>query len=357
MIPYIILLITPLIFSLSQSHNKRNYAILAFFICLFLLLSLRSINVGTDLAGYIPKFQMSINTDWYQIPEIFREVGYGYLNKVIGYITKDNQIFLTIVAAITVVPLYFLYKEPPKFNYLKSVIFMNMATFSMMFSGLRQAIAISIGICAYYALINKKIWLYFLIVAVAYFVHHSSIILLILYPLSLIKINKKHLLLLIPLFILLLAKKAQIALFVVTMLASSDDLAIYSERYSDFSDTGAYGTLLLFIIFSLTAYIFTDENKMTPKSSLLRNILVTATFFQMVALINPVLMRINYYFIAFVPVAFPICMSLCKDKFKQMIQIMVICIAVILTGYYINRSFYGQDILNIYPYKAFWELP
>lgn len=357
MTPYIILLIIPVIFSLSRSHSKRNNAILAYFIVLLLILSLRSINVGTDLVSYSPTFRSLVNAEWIQVPEIVREVGYGYLNKIIGYLTTDFQVFLSIVAVIIIIPLYFLYRESNNWNYLKVVIFMNMATFSMMFSGLRQAIAISLGVCAYYALIGKKLWLYFLIIAAAYFIHHSAVILIVLFPLSLFNFKRKHLLLLIPLFILLLAFRTQIAAFVLAALSSSDELSIYSERYNEFSDTGAYGTLALFAIFTAISYIFTDEKKMPPRVIFLRNILVAATFFQIVALLNPVTMRINYYFIAFVPIAFPMCLEYCKDKEKRFVKTLGVCLALVLTGYYINRAFYGQDTLSIYPYEAFWEIP
>jgi hypothetical protein len=355
MTPYIILLIIPLLFGMSKSQSKKNIALMVYFIALFLILSLRSVNVGTDLANYGPKFKVLVNAEWSDIPYLLREIGYGYLNKAVGYVTHDFQIFLVIVAAITVIPLYFLYRSPDKWNYLKVVIFMNMAIFPMMFSGLRQTIAISLGVCAYLALLHKKIWIYALLVVCAFYVHHSAIMLIMLYPLSLFNIKPKYLLLLIPLFIVLFIFRTQVAEFMLVAMSSSDDLAIYGERYGDFSDTGAYGSLVLFMIFTIISYLCTDEHQLTKHAIFLRNILVVASFMQMVALINPVTMRINYYFIAFVPIAVPICLSYCKTKYKAVVNVLCICLAVILTGFYINRAFWGQDVANVYPYEAFWE--
>lgn len=356
MLPYIGLLIITLILSIAtDGKGKRNITLAEYFVCLFLILSLRSTNIGCDLAAYEPKFEALIDCNWGSVDIYVREAGYGYLNKLIGLFTDDFQYFLAVNALIVTVPLYFLYREPNKDNYLKIAIFMNMAVFPMFFSGLRQSIAIALGILAFFLILRKKLIYFCLTVLAAYYFHHSSVILLLLLPIRYINISKKALLLIIPVFIIFFVFKTQIAALVVSFLASRDDLSIYSERYGDFGDTGAYGTLFLFIIFTTLSYLFFDEKKGDERAVFLRNILVLATFFQMVALINPVLMRINYYFIVFVPIALPICLEHCKIKDGQIVTLIKLGLSVILTVYYINRAFFGIDTLQIYPYEFFWE--
>lgn len=357
MIPYVLLLVVTFVLSILSNYYKwkNNVTICVYFVLLFLMFSLRSTDIGIDLINYEAKFYDLIEDNWSNVSDYVMEIGYGYFNKAVGYFTSDFQWFLVANAAIVVLPIYWLYSQPNEDNYLKIIILMNMGIFPMFFSGLRQSIAIALGICAFYALLRRKRLYFIAIVFVAYFFHHSSIILLLLWPLSLVEIKKKHLLLFVPIFIIFFVFKAQIAMIVMTALASSDDLAIYYERYGEMQDTGAYGTLLLFVIFTLLTYVFSDEKRMEHKAFFLRNILVLATFLQMVALINPVLMRINYYFIAFVPAALPMCLESYNNDEKA-IKIIKVSLSIVLTLYYINRAFFGQDILNIYPYKYFWEI-
>ena len=325
-----------------------------FFSILFIILAFRSITVGVDLVRYKVHFNTYIFTAFNKIIDIDHEVGYGYLNKIVGIITDDFQIFLAIVALIVIIPIYLLYRKEKNHKFLILIIFLNMATFPMIFSGLRQAIAISIGVLAYLFIIQKKYIAFFLMIALAFTFHRSAFLLLLLYPLFFIKLKAKYLWYLIPLFILFYAFKVQIAQMSLGLMAGSEELAIYSERYNEFEDTGAYGSLVLFILFTLFSYFMTDEDKMSDSAMFLRNILVLSCFIQMVALINPVIMRMNYYFIIFIPIAFVQSFKYVKSKYKNFVPIISVILCCFLTYYYINKMFYGSDILEIYPYKAFW---
>lgn len=356
MFPYLLLLGLPLLLSsFSQtSRSKLNISIGVFCLMLFFMLALRSVSIGTDIIVYQAKYLSIAGSPWNNIPDIIREIGYGYLNKIISYYTNDFQFFLAVNAALVCIPLYLLYRYPNKDNYLKIIIFMNMAIFPMFFSGLRQSIAIALGMLAYFALPKRPI-VFLLIVVIAFFFHHSSVVLLILLPFAFFPIRRKYLLLLIPLFAFFIVFKTQIASIVMLLISSSEDLAIYTERYNSFADTGAYGSLVLFVLFTLFSYIYADEKRLSQKGFFLRNILVIASFFQLVALINPTMMRINYYFIAFIPLAVPVCLEACSKIASLTVNLLKVAIAIFLTLFYLNRAFYGADNFHIYPYEFFWD--
>lgn len=356
MFPYLLLLFSSLVISIISRYAKwkANITMMVYFIMLCIILSCRNVEIGNDTIPYMHTFYQISSAPWHNLDLFVREIGYGIFNKIVSYFTSDFQIFLAFNAVIITVPLYYLFKSPNRNNYLKITIFMNMAIFPMIFSGLRQTIAISLGIWAFFALLNKKQWIFFLLVFIGYYFHHSAIILLLLYPISLFKIKKVHLLFLIPAFLFLFAMKAQITYFMMQAMATSDDLAVYKDRYGEISETGAYGTLVLFIIFTIMTYVFPNDKKLTPKSIFLRNIMVIATFFQLVALVNPVMMRINYYFIVFVPTALPICLDACRKRDRLVTSAIKTSLCIILTLFYLNRAFNGIDILNIYPFYPFW---
>ena len=355
--PYIFLIVSSLLMEMISAKWKfrSNYTVKMFFLLLFLVLAFRSVNIGIDLEGYRNKFEMLSQTTWKDVGLIVREVGYGYFNKICQLFTANFQCFLAVVAAVVLIPICCLYKADIQNNYLKIILFMNMATFQMMFSGLRQTIAIGLGVVAYFFVKKKQWWWFLLIVFVAYQIHHSAIILLLLYPIVHAKITYKWLVVIVPLFVLLFIFKSQIAALALLAMRGSEELSIYYERYSDFGDTGAYGSLILFALFTCLAYIVVDEKRMSKDAMGLRNIMLLASFMQMVALINPVLMRINYYFIIFLPVALAESLQYVKPYLKNEVAIIKIVICVYMTIHYINVAYTGVDILQLYPYEPFWD--
>ena len=355
--PYVFLIVISLLTEVVSAGRRfrANYTVRVFFFFLFVVLALRSVHVGVDLEGYKSKFEILSSTPWKDVGMVVREVGYGYFNKICQLFTNDFQWFLAIVAAIILIPIYNLYKTDIKNNYLKIILFMNMATFQMMFSGLRQSIAIGLGVVAYFFVREKRIWWFIVVVIIAYQIHHSAILLLLLYPIYHVRITYKWLVGIVPLFVILFVFKSQIASFALMAMSGSEELSIYYERYSDFGDTGAYGSLVLFALFTLVSYVVTDEKQMSKEAMGLRNIMLLTVFLQMVALINPVLMRINYYFIIFLPFAFAMSLRYVKPHLQEPMAIIKIVICIYMTVHYLNVAYTGVDTLQLYPYEPFWQ--
>ena len=108
--------------------------------------------------------------------EIFEydlDVLYTSLNWSVSRFTDDFQVFLAVVALITIIPIAWIYSEDRDHSFLKIVLFINMSTFIMMFSGLRQAIAISIGVIAYRCVKKKKLLLFIVFVIIAMYIYYK----------------------------------------------------------------------------------------------------------------------------------------------------------------------------------------
>ena len=117
---YGVLLVTGLIITRKenkielQKKQNRNYTIFA---CLLLiaLFALRHPSMGVDLGygspyGYLGQFQYISEKSWLSVfTDKFTnyERAYVVLNKIIGIFTDDIQIFLFVITAIALIPIFY----------------------------------------------------------------------------------------------------------------------------------------------------------------------------------------------------------------------------------------------------------
>lgn len=182
MLAYVLLIGIPILFLfMRRNHESKhrvdigigveqieneNIALPVFFLCLFAMLALRHESIGRDLPNYKYFFDEYKNITFGELlfdQEIFRvDIGFMIINWLIGKVTDSYQVYLAIVAAIMLIPMGVLYCEERSGSYLKILLFVNMATFVMLFSGLRQSLTIG-GACWAYLYIRKKDWKKFLL--------------------------------------------------------------------------------------------------------------------------------------------------------------------------------------------------
>ena len=373
MLPYYLLMAFPmlaygvtfLIFKNKPFSKKLSMA--CFFGALFMVLAWRNITVGIDLPGYQYYFYKIHATPWFDLGNAAEiEFGYVVLNKIISDITANYFIFLAVVALITVLPVAFVFVNNAEHPDVSIVLFMNMSTFALMFSGLRQAIAISLGVLAYHFLTKKKPWLSAIIILLALTFHTSAFLLVLMFPLYYIKIGKKLMLFAVaPVYLLTLIFNKQILSLLINLLP---------EKYANYAieSTGAYTMILVFAAFLLYASVVPDEGKLTRELSALRNFLLLALGVQLFAPVNTVAMRFNYYYIIFIPLLLPKVMESARDSLlvpvrlgkksfkigfsnmKLWVNISRIVIVVFFAAYFFFDAYTGDDILKIFPYEPCW---
>ena len=108
MFAYYLLVSIPFLGFLFEK-KKRGVAFLSiFFIGLFLLLSLRSNQVGVDLKTYEVMFKDFSKMSWVEIFTKDYEFGYALLNKLVATFFHGNfHALLVVIAFITVFPFAF----------------------------------------------------------------------------------------------------------------------------------------------------------------------------------------------------------------------------------------------------------
>lgn len=370
MIPYFVLILIPAVLSylsVSRDENGRrvirigaservrrsNAAITGFFVCLLLLLMLRGETVGRDLSNYHYIF---LSRKQWPLRAVLSsgDVLYVLLNWLIGQFTDNFQWVLAVSALLCILPIVGVYQEERRYSYLKVVLFVNMSTYTMFFSGIRQAIAISLGMAAYRFVRKRKPLLFVLAVLVAFGFHHSAFILLCMYPLYYASFKRKHLLIIVPSILVVFAFNQQI-FGLLTRLMS-----MFSDKYdSDIIQTGALGSLILFALFAVFSFWITDETAIDRETMGLRNFLLASVVLQCFAPIHMLAMRMNYYYIIFIPMLLPRIILSSKSRYQQIARLAnaVMCgffTLDFLSGIY--KSYVtGISALDTVPYVPFWR--
>lgn len=356
MFPYYLLVAFPFLVSVIQFQSRakqiteksKNFPVLLFFFLYFLLLVLRDYTVGGDTITYQRLFQNISNTSWEDIGNFNTEVGYVFLNKFVSWIGGDFRSFLVISSAIMVAPLMKLYYDFSENSMTTIALYLAIPNFVMYFSGLRQSIAISIGVLAFYAMRKKKL-LYFLIcVLLAVLFHSSAFVLLILWPIYHIKLRPVHLFFLAPVYVVAYVFRGQIFTTILTMMG--DDYAHYME----ITETRAITMLILFVAFLAYSFVAPAESEMDKDTIGMRNILALVVMIQLFTTINVLVMRVNYYFLVFVP---PLIHRITArwikvdTFFQNLASILIIAFFVI----YFLVQVHTTPGLNTYPYVPFWR--
>ena len=113
--------------------------------------------------------------------------------------------------------------------------------------------------------------------------------------------------------------------------------------------------LLMLILFAVFSYVIVDEGTLDQDTVALRNILLFSVVLQMFAMLHPLSMRINYYFLFFIPVLIPKIVNRCKKQYANIGKIAAVVMTVYFYYYFINMMITDNDPLNIFPYIPFWQ--
>lgn len=358
MIPYFILIVWPLLIRLVADKYRfvfgkrivfqtRSASIDAFMLVFLLLLALRGIECGVDTRQYLRLFnRYSAQSFVGLVSSQTHELGYRLLNKLVGTVGGNYQLLLVITAVICVWPLWYFYKRESDKPLLTIALFLTVAPFAMYFSGIRQAMAMSMGVAAWYCTRNKKLWSFIAVVLLAIQFHTSAFILFALYPLYYANITKRWLWFVMPCMLLVYVFKTQIFNFLLVFMW---------KEYSAITETGATTVLMLLVVFGIYSYIIPDEKIMDKDTIAMRNILLCTITIQFFAMLHPLAMRMNYYFLIYIPALIPRIAGSSKTKYKQIAKLSVVVMTTFFLFYFINNGIRGSDDLNIFPYVPFWN--
>lgn len=331
--------------------KRNNTPLIAFFAIWCVMLALRDISCGVDLENYEYHF-FSIQKE--SLSDILKnhliEHGYHLFGKLVSVFTVNFQVYLTIIALLCTGTLGSFYCKESDYPLLTILLFVTNAMFPMFYSGLRQSLAMLFVVPAYYFTREKNVLLFVLTVFLAHYFHSSAWVMLFLYPIFHLPLRSKYFVFFIGFVAVVLTLNSTIFANILPLLGER-----YMDRYGEIELTGGYGILVLLLLFLVYSFVVPDERKMNKVTSGMRNILFLCCLMQCFAPINNIAMRMNYYFLLFVPLLIPKIINCAKDDFLVIAQYSKWIMVVFFTFYFFYNAYNGADILQIYPYVPFWE--
>lgn len=356
MLPYYLLVFAPpaaaYLLCSRQSDKKRRafMSMLLFFLGYLLLLCLRDITIGVDNKNYEVIFERISGLAWDRLDRVGLENGFVYLNKIVSTYFDDYQALVVAVSLIAIVPMAIFYLKKSESSFLAIALFIGVAPFAMYFSGLRQILAMAFVYPAYYFARKSKAIPFIILCALAMLFHKSAFIIFVLYPLMNFKITPKRMIAIAPLILFTYIFNERILAILLRFMDEK-----YSEMYGEVKETGAFMMILLFAIFTFFAFVIPDENSLDKEIIGLRNILVVCLVLQLFSPINSVAMRMNYYFLPFIPILIPKIINRAKPQYRQIAMLAT----WVLTIFFIVRFFYNASLssggLHTFPYKSIFD--
>ncbi len=334
-------------FKWIEKEKCYKASIIIFFVVLFFLTAFRSIRVGADTSNYALMFRRF--SAWsFERNLKYKEPAFALLCKIISLFTHNYQVLVITVSVITIIPVAIVYVKEIEYPMTTIALLLSTSNFYMFFSGMRQSIAISLGMIAFLFVRKKKLIPFLLIVCLAFLFHRTALILFLMYPIYHIRIVKKSLLYVIPSMIVIYIFNKPIFGFLQGIISDY-------EGVGD-AETGAFTMLFLLIAFSAFAFIIPKDSELDDDTIGMRNFLLMATVVQMFVPLNTFVMRMGYYYMIFMPLVIPKVIVNTSIRWRQF----AISFHYIFLVFFTIRFFtsaQSMNALNIFPYTFFWEVP
>lgn len=330
----------------DASNEKLNYLsrieITSYFLFLVSLPSLKSFLVGNDTVTYYSIFRLVRNVEWNKVFEIGYEPAFIFLNKFIGSFTNQFIFVQIVISFICIIPILLYFIKNSTNMWFSTVVFICMNFYNFIFSGYRQAIAISITVLAIKYINEKKLLKFVLTVFLASLFHQSALIFLIAYPLNKIKISIKY---------VLIAFFGSIVLYfggyeIIPLLLNN-----YDRHQIVILGEGNNYLLLLFLMtfFGIMSNKFSGKHFLNY--NLLTHMMILACIVQVMALNMSILNRVGYYFAIHMTTYLPNAINSFNNRIIKFILYLIIGISSFIYYIYILNI----DLLGIVPYLFYWE--
>ena len=358
-IAYGLMLLAALWFSRSSKgtsrQKARNYCIF-FFILWTLLLGLRHPSMGVDIGYYISNgyWRNYIRIGQFSLKEAFTrhvlnyEQGYIVFNKLLNFICDDPQFLLFICAGICIGAVSVWMGQNHNFVFVSSILCLGLPFFLLFFSGLRQALAISIILFSFPFIKQKKLLPFLLMMLLARTFHHTSTVFVLAYPLYHLKTNKS-------------VSALTVLLPPVVYLLRSPLFVLLSKLLKDNAVPDSNNAITLFLVFwAVYSFAVLFGHNEDQEELGLRNIFLVACCCQAFGGVYNTAMRVGYYFMPALVILLPKIIAnnapsksySSADRRSSFIMYLAIFICFSVFGLY---SFANSSWAMTNPHTFFWQ--
>lgn len=354
MLRFYLIIVTLLAIYLYSSTSVRNISKSKAFcriagVLLFFIYALRSPYCGTsDVLRYQEGYELySSYGFWAAIDEITtgtQEPGYLFLQWVFGNVF-GFQWWLAFIAFLSIGSTMYLVRRMSPIPYISILLFFSLGFMNFEIDGLRQTIAMSILLWAYYPLRDRNLIGFLALLVLASVFHSTALVFVLAYPIANKKIGIIHLGIFITaaaFFFLFKDRLLPILAFVFS--ASEHFTELYAFGDGDaLSMTGFYIQLLLCMV---ELFFMKRIVNKYPHALLFYNVVFIGLCFQLYSAFIGVFFRISLYFSFYHLLLFPMALSVIADK-KLRLLVTVAASMVFLA--------YSLIFLQLSDYGFFWQ--
>lgn len=347
----------PIFIETSKWYKRQmSFFMIVASLLLIFIIGLRSDHQGIDLynslgTGYFFYYH-SINAD--SLVEILRnfssqkyanyELGFVLFSKMLGTLCGNQQILLFACAVLSIALAGILINKCSRNTWLSMVLFISLPCFTtVMFSAIRQGIAIGIIMFSFIFVKEKKVVCFILTVILACTFHSSAIVALAAYPAYNVRINKKNT------FIVGMGSLVVIHFFkepLFWMLAKivHDSPKLYRNNSINFF-------LILSLVY-MVCVLFCKKSDYETRG--FTNIFWLACAAQSFSSLHNLASRITWYFLTVLVILIPnlvVNMNIKEKRIKKPLMWIIGGISIFLGLYYLRNN--SMAMAN--PYIPFWD--
>ena len=344
---YFLLGLIPMLIRKIRLKNKKKTICVWQFLLLFILLGFRHPSMGVDLGygsfyGYLGRFSNIASFSWKQAftEEVANyERGYILFNKLISLISNKEQFLLICCAFVSILPImYVIYKKSvsPTFSVY---IYLGLPIFLLLFSGLRQNIAIGICFVSFLFIQDHKPAKFVLCVLFASWFHSSALMFLLAYPVYHVKLGPS-------------LRKLTVPMLAVVYVFRYPIFYVVGRLFKDNPVADNNGAITLFLVFTLV-YVFDIlyMDRSDEENGLL-NIFYVACCAQAIGGVYSTVIRVGYYFMTPLLLLLPlIIQKVAKRKDALFLKILIGLCFIAFGLYSIRNGSWAES----YPYYWMWE--
>lgn len=361
---YVALLVFTYIFyailSAAKIHNRKKISISIFFLAIILLLTLRSESMGTDIPSYkfyFESFQHYFN--WgklFNLNALFREdiePLYVILTVMISKIFGDFRLFLSIIAILSIAPIWRMYCNNIDNPILSILLFLSFDPLVMYVSGIRQGLAMAFVPLAFYYVKEKKLWMFCLVVCLASLTHMSALVTILMYPLYYMKIPIKKMFAVVLIGGGVFFFRWQIYMTILRTVGKI--ITKIGKHGVSVHSTGAYSFLLFLLALLLFCLIIPDTRGLSQDDLGMQNYLIFCVFIQIFSSVSYLVMRFSLYYLLFMPILIPRIIKKSRHNYKVAKSTEII-LFVLLNIWFLYKVLSLRGAANSYaPYVFMWN--
>lgn len=193
---YILLCISGGLWGLYKGYKYDKLHNPYFIICgvLFVLSAFRADTVGGDLERYLPHFESICTSSSLleAIKDSNSESGFVVFQKILGYISPTERAFIFVTSFLSLIgPFYFIWRYSPWPIY-SLLLYFAWGFYSNTFNNVRQSIAISIILCSFPFIFDRKFVKYLIATVIATTFHSSAIFCIFMYFIPNLKLKVRN---------------------------------------------------------------------------------------------------------------------------------------------------------------------